>query len=112
MQNNNASKERKVKPAMITITDAMKIMNAYLTKGYACVEGTKGLELTINMENGVDYAICEICGLSFHIRNVFNACIEEENGRLWIYGTEIIDVPIKGLWDEAEKRHAKMMEAQ
>lgn len=105
-------KARKAKPAEITITDAMRILNAYNNNGYACVEGTKGLELSINMENGVDYAICEIAGLSFHIKNVFNVCIEEENGRLWIYGTEIIDVPVKGLFEEAEKRHAKKMEAE
>lgn len=112
MQNNNASKERKAKPAMITITDAMSIVNAFLKKRYVHVTGTKGLELSINMENGVDYAICEICGLSFHIKDVFETRIEEDSGRLWIYGSEIIDVPIKGLWDEAEKRHAKMMGVQ
>ena len=98
---------RKAKPAQITITDAMTIVNAYLSKGYAHVEGTKGLELSINMENGVDYAICEICGVSFHVTDVFETRIEEDSGRLWIYGDEIIDVPIKGLWEEAEKRNAK-----
>ena len=100
-------KARKAKPAMITITDAMTIVNAYLSKGYAHVEGTKGLDLSINMEDGVDYAILEICGLSFHIKGVFEARIEEDSGRLWIYGDEIIDVPVKGLWEEAEKRNAK-----
>lgn len=102
---------RKAKPAEITITDAMSILNAFLNKEYACVKGTKGLELSILMENGIDCAICEICGLSFHIKNVFNVCIEEDSGRLWIYGSEIIDVPVKGLWEESQKRNAKMIEA-
>ena len=98
---------RKAKPAEITITDAMSIVNAFLKKRYVSVTGTKGLELTINMEDGVDYAICEICGLSFHVKDVFETRIEEDSGRLWIYGDEIIDVPVKGLYEEAEKRNAK-----
>lgn len=105
-------KARKAKPAEITITDAMRILNAFNSNGYACVEGTKGLVLSINMEDGVNYAICEIAGLSFHIKDVFEARIEEESGRLWIYGSEIIDVPVKGLYEEAEKRHAKLMGAE
>lgn len=101
---------RKAKPAEITITDAMTIVNAFIDKEYACVKGSKGLELTIDMRDGVDFAICDICGLSFHVNKVFETRIEEDTGRLWIYGREIIDVPVKGLWEEAQKRNASMME--
>lgn len=90
----------------------MTIVNAYLNKEYATVEGTRGLELTIDMRDGVNFAICEICGLSFHVNQIYETRIEEDNGRLWIYGREIIDVPVKGLFEEAEKRHAKMKEAE
>ena len=102
---------RKTKPAMITITDAMTIVNAFHNHEYACVEGTKGLELSIHM-NGVNYAILRICGLSFHSNNVYETRIETESGRLCIYGREIIDVPIKGMYEEAQKRQAKMIEEE
>ena len=97
----------KTKPAMITITDALTIVNAYHNQEYACVEGTKGLELSIDARDNVNFAICEICGLSFHVNQLYMVRIEEDNGRLWIYGREIIDVPIKGLWEETQKRNAK-----
>ena len=101
---------RKTKPAMITITDAMTIVNAYHDQKYAWVEGTKGLVLTIDMRSGAEFAICESCGLSFHVNKIYKVRIEEENGKLWIYGREIIDVPIKGLWEEAQKLNAKRVE--
>lgn len=103
---------RKTKPAMISITDAMTILKAFNSQGYACVEGTRGLELSIHMTNGLDYAILRICGLSFHVNRIFEVRIEEDSGRLFIYGREIIDVPIKGLWEEAEKRNAKKIEEE
>ena len=103
---------RKTKPAEITITDAMRIVNAYHNQEYAYVEGTKGLELSIDARDNVNFAISEICGLSFHVNQLYMVRIEEDNGKLWIYGREIIDVPIKGLYEEAQKRNAKKMEAQ
>lgn len=103
---------RNAKPAMITITDAMRIVDAFNNKGYACVEGTRGLELSIHMSSGLDYAILRICGLSFHVNKIFEVRIEEDTGRLFIYGREIIDVPIKGLYEEAQKRNAKKIEEE
>ena len=107
-------KTHKAKPAEITITDAMTIVNAFNNRTWAYVQGTKGLELSIhcNMKNGLDYAILRICGLSFHSNNLYETRIETESGKLCIYGREIIDVPIKGMWEEAEKRHNKMVEEE
>lgn len=100
----------KTKPAMITANDAMSIVKAFNDRTYAYIQGTKGLELSIHMGNSVDYAILRICGLSFHVNYVYSVRIEEENGKLWIYGREIIDVPIKGLWEKAQKLNAKRVE--
>ena len=104
-----SNKTRQAKPAEITITDAMTIVNAFLRKGYASVEGTKGLELSIHMADGLDYAILRICGLSFHVNKVYEVRIEEDSGKLYIYGREIIDVPIRGLYEEASKRQIQTM---
>ena len=102
----------KTKPAMITLRDAVTIVNAYHNRTYADVEGTKGLELSIHAKDGQDYAILRICGLSFHVNQIYETRIEEDSGRLCIYGREIIDVPIKGMWEKAEERHAKMVEEE